>query len=483
MVERDYCASPTLTDYSFAHRRHRGNRGQGLRAATSSDSLHKSQLLDVPGISKSPEVLHLGPPRNRGITYRGSFSQEDVRGPPGNVPGYVRATGLRLVGDGVMDSYHFGDSLSHISPTPYTFAGRRRPALPELGNLLRKGSSTTTFSDDDEFQISYHKVQDSPVASWQGDEEGSEGSRRNPVPVQNRIPSVELPSLLRGTRRSRSEQLTRSTADVMLPRLRSERLRRGAGSSPDGKIDVSVLQSSFQDRPRLQPSPWRNGVEAAPQIESFCLPPAKQRTWSNLERHNRSVEQQQRPASTSPRIQTGPGDIEPLNLEAVRYRPLSLTPHHMPSNSESNMSESPSRAPSSRNTPCTDFPIEIRNDPGDLDENASVLFSPSSSSSATDSNRDVRENVSLPRKVTIREDAASVSIMTDDVADVDQEAQSSNLEVANTGPSIPASGIRLDKAVQVHIRKSDKRLVACTVLCGVMAVALVAVVLFAILDK
>lgn len=42
---------------------------------------------------------------------------------------------------------------------------------------------------------------------------------------------------------------------------------------------------------------------------------------------------------------------------------------------------------------------------------------------------------------------------------------------------------RLDKAVQVHIRTLDKRLVACSVLSGVLAVALVAVVLFAILER
>ncbi|KAL1445404.1 hypothetical protein MTO96_029200, partial [Rhipicephalus appendiculatus] len=42
---------------------------------------------------------------------------------------------------------------------------------------------------------------------------------------------------------------------------------------------------------------------------------------------------------------------------------------------------------------------------------------------------------------------------------------------------------RLDKAVQVHIRTLDKRLVACSVLAGVLAVALVAVVLFAILER
>ncbi|CAN8005829.1 unnamed protein product [Ixodes pacificus] len=457
MLEKDYCTSPTLNDCRFAHCRHHGSRGQGLRAATSEGSLHRPQFLNVPVVPGNPGVLYLRHPQSRGVPYRGALSQEDVRRPHGNVPDYILATGSHLAGGGVLDSYYIGDSLPHISPTPFSFAGRSRALLgPSSSTVGRRVSSTTTFSDDD-FQISYHKVQDSPAASWQ-DEEEEEGSS---CVAGERTPSVELPSLIRGTRKSQSEQLTRSAANISLTRPRSENLSVST-EQPHNRYDntgFTIIQSPAQRRPRLQMSSSRiSGTGESPQPETPTAAPRMQHALIVTPSHN---------------------------LRAIRGQPFSLTAHQFPFNSANNTKRESSRSVPVRSTSPEDLPSMIQNENRVLNANASsrVDFIPPSPDAVDRSNYGARTSPSSPRVVLAREQAARMSIKTDDVAIVDTMGNSSDAEITNIESFIPAGNNLSDKAVQVHIRVLDKRLVACSVLCGILAVALIAVVLFAILDK
>ncbi|CAN8025839.1 unnamed protein product [Ixodes persulcatus] len=482
MLEKDYCTSPTLNDCRFAHYRHHGSRGQGLRTATSENFLHRPQFPNVPVVPGNPGVLYLRHPRSRGVPYRGALSQQDVRTPRGNVPDYILATGSHLAGGGVLDSYHIGDSLPHISPTPFSFAGRSRALLgPSSSTVVRRVSSTTTFSEDD-FQISYHKVQDSPAASWQ-DEEEEEGSS---CVAGEKTPSVELPSLIRGTRKSQSEQLTRSAPNVSLTRPRSENLSIST-EQPHNRHDntgFTIIQSPAQRRPRLRMSSSRiSGRDESP-VEERCWPLGKQLPRSNLVNNIRSVEQQPETPTATPRVQHALRVNPSHNSQAIRGQPFSLTAHQFPFNSANNTKRQSSKSVPVRNTPLEDLPLKIQNENLVLSANASsrVGFIPPSPDTVDRSNYDARTSPS-PRVVMDREDVSRMSRKTDDVAIVDTMVNSSDAEITNIESSIPAGDNFSHKAVQVHIRVLDKRLIACSVLCCFLAVALIAVVLFAILDR
>lgn len=99
-----------------------------------------------------------------------------------------------------------------------------------------------------------------------------------------------------------------------------------------------------------------------------------------------------------------------------------------------------------------------------------------------DGRRSPKRCPSPPRLATSRD---LVSACSDEIATA--EYALAIVGAQHTTPPAPPLGPEgerfHDKAVQVHIRQLDRRLIACSILAGVLAVALVAVVLFALLAK
>ncbi|XP_075730290.1 uncharacterized protein LOC142772072 isoform X5 [Rhipicephalus microplus] len=252
MLEKEFCTTPSVQEYELAHyRRHRYvvsdddgssaepksspqqlclcERAGGARSSVLARSLQDNENQQQVGFVTENKVTPTSGQSHRPQRNASSKEQLDstfrVLGPAGRIspPGMV------------IEPYFLGDSVTQISPTTFAFSRRRQQiAAPlsdaDLATLARRSSSTTTFSDED-FQISYHKVLESSVASWLGDDDaddilGGTRSRYRQRRDADRVPSVELPSI-RATHKTKSEQLTTRASgveDVAVQRPRSEDL-------------------------------------------------------------------------------------------------------------------------------------------------------------------------------------------------------------------------------------------------------------------
>ncbi|XP_075560541.1 uncharacterized protein LOC142592764 isoform X2 [Dermacentor variabilis] len=283
MLEKDFCTTPTIHEYEFAHYRHRLHGTAADEDGSSTEPKRGPQLVDL-----RDRALPLGlarPPAcgtehqdQAGRSHQAAFAPEgkasaaigqdrrprrdtDSEEPldsafrsPGPA-GRISPAGV------VIEPYYLGDSVTQISPTTYSFSRRRRTVLgaplseADLTAVARRSSSTTTFSEED-FQISYHKVLDSSAASWLGEGEdddvfGTTRSRYRQRRDAGSVPSVELPSI-RATHKTQSEQLASrgsGVEDVAVQRPRSEDLSVHVRETPRatlGHLETSIVRGALK---------------------------------------------------------------------------------------------------------------------------------------------------------------------------------------------------------------------------------------------
>ncbi|XP_077496192.1 uncharacterized protein LOC144107083 [Amblyomma americanum] len=533
MLEKEFCTTPTVHEYEFSHHRHR--QGATNEDVGPSTELRRGpQTVDLPAMdggttgllrpahetqdrrlrshqSTSP-TREEAPRRHRrdaeGVLGLGAFV---ATGPAGRIspPGMV------------VDPYYIGDSVTQISPTSFSFSRRRQvmSSTPvseaDLTGLTRKSSSTTTFSEDD-FHISYHKVPESSAASWleDGEEEDHENDlhdrgvgRRYRRRDADRVPSVELPSV-RTTHKTMSEQLTsRGTSaleDVSIARPRSEDLsvhmrepapatlssleaamvrsamlrriyrpsrtgsdiavckrrdgmasRVGFGSSPGFPLKTALKTLSDErtkKTPHSSPPPPHHGPPPTP-------PPPTPPPRVPAEKLLPAGGSQQAVASTS-RERGSPAETKEAGCPIEKPKPAS-PPRPVLQIKESRTSRTPSQ-PQSPTSPRTSSFLQAR-----------IVQNEQRRGTG-------RKSPSTPRSI------AAASKVSEDDDDMIAAAEYALSIVGAPTPAVQQGREPVhqhDKAVQVHIRTLDKRLVVCTILAGALAIALVAVVLFALLDK
>ncbi|KAL1444462.1 hypothetical protein MTO96_045513 [Rhipicephalus appendiculatus] len=516
MLEKEFCTTPTVHEYEFAHyRRHR--YGVSDDDGSSAEAKHGPQLLDLRERAGSarPSVLARSlqgneihqqasrlvfsdfvldsPPKTRRRQrvaqlvgpQRDASSEEPLDsafralGPAGRIspPGMV------------IEPYFLGDSVTQISPTTYAFSRRRQPIVAplsdaDLATLARRSSSTTTFSDED-FQISYHKVLESSAASWLNDDDADDvfGGTRSRYRLRrdaDRVPSVELPSI-RATHKTKSEQLTSRASgveDVAVQRPRSEDLSvhiREPQQVVLRHLETSIVQGALR---RIH-GPSRADLDADRRVIAtrvgFGSSPAglPQTTQPSVNACDEDRAPGGTPCSQSP---SKPPPVTPPP-PPPRVAPVEKPPRGSHRQRQASAGQGLPRTPPSVALCVQERPAEegrksgSPSSPSLLRDKLSRSHSRSPRMSSFLQARNARPHLSgrktpsPPRSV--------------DKGDDDQIA-TAEYKLAMVD-AVPRD--RLDKAVQVHIRTLDKRLVACSVLAGVLAVALVAVVLFAILER
>ncbi|XP_075730288.1 uncharacterized protein LOC142772072 isoform X3 [Rhipicephalus microplus] len=520
MLEKEFCTTPSVQEYELAHyRRHRYvvsdddgssaepksspqqlclcERAGGARSSVLARSLQDNENQQQVGFVTENKVTPTSGQSHRPQRNASSKEQLDstfrVLGPAGRIspPGMV------------IEPYFLGDSVTQISPTTFAFSRRRQQiAAPlsdaDLATLARRSSSTTTFSDED-FQISYHKVLESSVASWLGDDDaddilGGTRSRYRQRRDADRVPSVELPSI-RATHKTKSEQLTTRASgveDVAVQRPRSEDLsvhmrepqpvalrhletsivqgalrslhgqsradsdaerlviasRVGFGSSPAGLPQTSQPSANACDE---DDGPGGTPCSESPSKPPPVTPPPPPPRVAPVEKPPRG-NHRHRQASADQAVPRSPPSVKLCAQEQPAEEGRKSGSPSSPSLFRDKLSRSPSRSP----------------------RTSSFLQA-----------RTVRhERPHLPGR---RTPSPPRSVNKDDGNEI--AAAEYKLTIINACPGTAvAAGLhvppdRRDKAVQVHIRTLDKRFVACSVLAGVLAIALVAVVLFAILER
>ncbi|KAL3195876.1 hypothetical protein MRX96_015644 [Rhipicephalus microplus] len=461
----------------------------------------------------------------------------------------------------VIEPYFLGDSVTQISPTTFAFSRRRQQiAAPlsdaDLATLARRSSSTTTFSDED-FQISYHKVLESSVASWLGDDDaddilGGTRSRYRQRRDADRVPSVELPSI-RATHKTKSEQLTTRASgveDVAVQRPRSEDLsvhmrepqpvalrhletsivqgalrslhgqsradsdaerlviasRVGFGSSPAGLPQTSQPSANACDE---DDGPGGTPCSESPSKPPPVTPPPPPPRVAPVEKPPRG-NHRHRQASADQAVPRSPPSVKLCAQEQPAEEGRKSGSPSSPSLFRDKLSRSPSRSPRTssflqartvrherphlpgRRTPSP--PRSVNKDDGNeiaaAEYKLTIINASENFEAATvapgQTHRRTAASASWSRLKRRRMDALQEtprSPQEQPLVHTDEESatETTQMDVQTWLPQVPPD--RRDKAVQVHIRTLDKRFVACSVLAGVLAIALVAVVLFAILER
>lgn len=525
MLEKEFCTTPTIHEYEFAHYRHQHRlHGAADEDSSSAEPKPGPQLVDLRGRAGALPLGLVPPPPcgteqqgQRGRSHQASFATEgkasaatgqdrrtprDSEEPPDSA---FRAPGPagRISPSGVViEPYYLGDSVTQISPTTYSFSRRRRAVSSgplseaDLTAVARRSSSTTTFSEED-FQISYHKVLDSSATSWLGEGEdddvfGSTRSRYRQRRDADSVPSVELPSI-RATHKTKSEQLASrgsGVEDVAVQRPRSEDLsvhiretpRTTLGGHPEASIVGGALGRMYQ------PSRIDSDRRAIKTRVGFGSSPAglPQTTQSSVKACSEERGPEATPSPPPPMTPPPP----PPRMPPVEKPPRGNHHHHHQSSAGQGVPRSPPAVkPSEPESPSEEKRESGSPPPSILLQGKETATGRSRSRSPRVTRmssflqaRKVRHELGSGRKTP----SPPRSIATDDDND-EIAAAEYKLAIVSTNRATPvvAGTLRnqLDKAVQVHIRTLDKRLVACSVLAGVLAVALVAVVLFALLDR
>ncbi|XP_065300910.1 uncharacterized protein [Dermacentor albipictus] len=525
MLEKEFCTTPTIHEYEFAHYRHRLHGTAADEDGSSTEPKHGPQLVDLRdralplGLERPPPACGTEHQDQGGRSHQAAFATEgkasaavgqdrrprhdtDSEEP---LDSAFRATGPagRISPAGVViEPYYLGDSVTQISPTTYSFSRRRRTVLgaplseADLTAVARRSSSTTTFSEED-FQISYHKVLDSSAASWLGegeddDEFGTARSRYRQRRDAGSVPSVELPSI-RATHKSQSEQLASrgsGVEDVAVQRPRSEDLSVHVRETPRatlGHLEASIVRGALK---RIY-QPSRTDSDTDRHV-GFGSSPAglPQTTQSSVKPCSEDCGPEAAPSPPPP------SDLPPVTPPPPRMPPVEKPPrgnHHH----QTSAGQGVPRSPPAVKLVEPERPSEEKREwgsptPSGLPQGKEAATSRSRSRSPKVTRmssflqaRNVRRGRPLGsgRKTS----SPRRSIATDDDDDDEITAAEYRLAVVSTKRATPvvAGSVRsqVDKAVQVHIRTLDKRLVACSILAGVLAVALVAVVLFALLDS
>lgn len=486
MLQKDFCTSPTLNDHDFSHYHHRRIRDQSPDSTVPAESrsVHRPQLLDLERRSRTPGLLGAGPGRGRGILYRGIFTERDAHDVVQDASDSAFSS-IGMAGSQLLDPYYLGDTVSHIAPTQFSFGGTRRDTrTPKANKVVQKSSSTISFSEfsDEDFQISYQKVLESPAPSWLQGDDDDDDEELSCRQARNRIPSVELPSLIRPTHKSRSEQLTRTSIDVPVMRPRSEDLTRYKRRSPPSykELETSFLQATLLGCPKDTTSSskhcsFRSSLKSEEELASpqEWYPP----------RHSR----QKHPTGGYVRVPTT------TQLEGQRIKPPRI----------SNMTSAPPPAAPPTGPVSPTGSLEKgseKSQPGSLHEQivagrdvsldvASTSRSMAQQGCCSPSSGVKNNGLKRPRSQRIDPspsrsliiDAATSSAFVQ--ADKPTAAENCDVEMAKADVSTQSADNSLDKAVQVHIPKSDRMLIACCILSGALFVALLAVILFVVLDR
>lgn len=477
-------------------------------------------------------------------------------------------TRTRLRTSDVEDPYP-GDSLSSIAPTPYSLSGRYRD------NVLRRSSSTATLSEE-EFEIKYRRVEESPPPSWPITDNVAQTAStstsyptthksRSEDPPRHRPPhdDVKRPRSEMGMRQhiSRANQASRFTVNENVADSEMHRYNCRA---------AMTLQTALEDGHRSARSvtpPRSPGNESKPSFPKRYRDPS----W-NLDRvstkrsRDEGLDERSMPssASSSSRSPDGYALGPPLFTTSSRrnYRDRhhdspavfkAVDDTHVPRvlrtfcdvpdlvfdgdkrespgvchkhDSTYRVASRATQTPSVEGTPTVSRTARSSHgtqrirDPGIRESGQSVAQKTSNGGPPLLGRRASREGFcSLPSperlpkeapraartqspRIVDRasppmkqqrplspnvitctpEESSSFTGKTDDVA-MATVADSSDIEMMERIPSLPVVESSTEKAIQVSIAQPDKGLLACTVLSGILAAALVAAVIYALLTR
>lgn len=528
MFEKEFCSTPTVHEYEFSHHRHRQGASND-DTSSSAEQRRGPQTVDLPAVGRGTTgLLRSGyeTQDRRGRSHQAASPTRGEAAAQVDAPRRHRrdvegsaffATGPagRISPPGmVVDPYYIGDSVTQISPTSFSFSRRRQvlSSTPvseaDLTGLTRKSSSTTTFSEED-FQISYHKVPESSAASWLGDgeEEDPEDDFHNGGVARrcrrrdaDRVPSVELPSV-RTTYKTKSEQLTsRGTSaleDVSIVRPRSEDLSvhlREPTPATLGNLEAAMVRSAMMrriyrpsrtssdvtDTKRCGGMTSRVGFGSSPGL------PLKSALKTLSDEHT----------GKTPRSSPPPPHHEPPPTPPPPTPPPRVPAEKLPQGGGSQQAVASRERGSPTEAKEAGYPIEKpkpASPPRPVSKASRSSRTPSRPPSPRMSSflqaRTVQNELrrGTRRRTPSPPRSAAAGKASDD--DDDDVLVAAEYALSIVGDQTPGADLgrttvrQHDKAVQVHIRTLDKRLVACTILAGALAIALVAVVLFALLDK
>ncbi|XP_064487551.1 uncharacterized protein LOC135399750 [Ornithodoros turicata] len=433
-------------------------------------------------------------------------------------------TGYRLRTSEVHDPF-LGNSVSGIAPTPFSFSDRNREDIAE-----RRQSSSGTLSEEIEFR--YKKTREVPLPAWSHtdnadartfEESSTHVSKSEHPPRQRRSvdhrkrPFSEMGRQRAGRRKAfpMIEDMTDSDASIPFSSQTTRRSREDSAGHLDGRRNI-IPSDAVLEKPRRKSSQWRDdvgfntGSSGHRRQDQFTSSEKQQDTVpvrpvtsnpTNVPRVLRSfggisdmIPDEERPGSggsydnslstTSPKQAHSPpiqsssessGDHTQSSAAVQRSSRTNTLQSHQGTQTQVEHQGRDSRQSSRNATPASaeqfsksDVQTRSTNAPDKDSQTASTRQSP------------LQQRPLSPIAAEAAEESSSRSARTDSNIPVTVLAQS-NVRVAerNTLPlSVEQSQ---DKAVQVRIVLPDKKLIACSLIAGFLAIALIAAVLYALL--